>query len=126
MKLFSINGVDFTSFIKVPTYKVNRKDIYEEWTDANHVSHRKRTRGQIEGTLTLLFNEKSDLFNFLNTVNTNKDSGGCYIAPVSLYINNENTVVDNLEVFIEMDLPNNLPILNLSENNGFEIGITER
>lgn len=126
MELFCIDGKDFTTRITVPTYAVNRTDVFEEWVDANHITHRDRTRGRIEGTFTLLFSDKKDFFDFIDTVNRCKDPGGCYIAPVSLYVNNENIVEHDLQVFIEMELANSLPIMNIGENEGFEVTVTQR
>lgn len=123
MRLFSINGEDLTQYITVPSYNINSKDIYTAWVDANHVTHRDVTRTKVSGKFTMLFDEHNEYFEFLELIKKHKGAGG-YI-PVSLYVNNLNTVV-NVDVFMDMEPANTLPYFGIRKYDGFEVSIEER
>lgn len=120
--LLIINGTDLTSNIVVPTYKVESKSIYEEWTDANRVEHHDVIRSRVMGTFTLHFETESDYENFLNLINNNKTSGDYLIATV--YDNRINTTV-NGNFFWEMDLANNIPLFQRGSYDGIDVTIKE-
>lgn len=126
MELFKIGNKDFTRYIKVPSYVINNVDVYTEWTDANRKTHRDVSRQKMQGTFSLLFSTESEYYNFIDTIKQYKDKGGGFVAPVSLYANNENKLLTDLEVFIDAEYADYLPVISFSENEGIDISIEER
>lgn len=127
--LFVLRGnsktLDLTNFIVVPSYTVNDKPMYSEWTDANLRSHREIHRYKAAGSFTLLFTNVDDLTNFLDFYNNNvndDESGGSILA--TLYINNTNTK-RNARVFIDFDITEQIPILGTGESEGIEVTVEE-
>lgn len=123
MRLFSINGKDLTHYITVPSYIMNSKDVYNEWVDANGLTHRDVYRTKVSGKFTMLFTDHDEYFDFLKLINEHKGTGG--YVPVSLYVNNLNTIV-NTDVYIEMEPANTLPYFGINKYDGFEVSIVER
>ncbi len=123
MQLLNINGIDFTHFITVPSYKVNRQNEYIEWQDANFIVHRFLTRTRVSGTCTMMFDDKDEYYTFLDTVEENKVTAG-YIPGCTIYCDNiHETVLADL--YIDLDPPEAVPLFG-SKHEGFEITITER
>lgn len=123
MKMLVINGHDFTNNIVMSSHKINNIPKYEEWTDSNYTVHREITRKQVEGSLTLKFYSIADYELFLSSVKKETVSDGSTL--ITVYINNERTT-RNIYTFLEFTPENNLPILGMKDDNGFEVKITER
>lgn len=123
MELFKMGEIDFTKCIKASTYKVNSKDVYNEWTDGNYKVHRDVVRSKVEGTFSLYFQTVEKEQEFFDTLNSLTGTGGH--TPVSVYVNNHHEIRD-IEVFIEIDPTNEKPFMGLSEYEGFELKLTER
>ena len=123
MRLFDINGTDFTTFITAPSYKVNSLDVYEEWTDANKITHRDVVRTRVSGGFTLKFETKQEYDSFFTIYNTNKAPGGYITA--TLFINNLGTSLTK-NVFLEMEPANTIPFFGAKSYDGFEVTVRER
>lgn len=124
MRLFVIDEIDYTSFIKVPSYKVNALEVYEEWTDANRVTHRDVIRQRVAGGFTMIFDNQTDYLNFLNVIDTKKSVGDGHITG-TFYVNNKNVAI-SVDVFVTCEPANELPILGIKETEGLNIAIEER
>ena len=83
---FQIGTTDLTEFVDIQTYKINREDVYETWTDGNWMEHRVVARTRISGTLRLGFADAADLAAFLALLAAEKTAGGWY--PVTAYVLN--------------------------------------
>lgn len=83
--LFTVNSVDFTSYIVSPSYKVNKQDTFETWVDGNGISHRAIYRTKISGTFEIKFVSPTKYSNFLTALSAVKTNG---YYPVTLYVNN--------------------------------------
>lgn len=123
MKMFVIDGTDFSDCITVPSYKVNSKDIYDEYVDANKIKHRDIHRSQISGTMSMKFFDIDRYYDFLRLLREKKTIEG-YVT-VSLYVNNLNEVKE-ADVYIDHDMANVIPVLGMKDNTTIEITITER
>lgn len=95
--LLEINGKDYTSKVKVPTWKVNCVDTIEEWTDANYVKHYVLAHRHVSGTFTLLFDSPDDYDAFLDDLHAveysdpsdyETNTSRCYRS-IRLYCNND-------------------------------------
>lgn len=122
--LFCIGEKEFTNFIVVPSYKVNRNDQYLSWTDANHIQHRHKTRTKVSGSFSMLFNDVDSFCKFLETVETSKNQA-LYIPDCSVYCNNIDQV-QNVNLFISYDVSDYIPLFGTGENQSFEVTIEER
>ena len=87
--LFSLNGVDYTSYVREKGYNISENDVYGNtaWVDANFVKHRNVVRTEITGSFTMLFESEAEYNSFLNNVENSKTAGH---NPVTLYVNNTN------------------------------------
>ena len=127
MELVVIDGTDFTSNITVPSYKVNKEEVYEEWTDANYTKHREITRYKISGSFKLYFETVADQNAFFDTVETMKASSNDGSITANLYLNNLHTVQTGVHVFIKYTPSNENPHINgAGKISGFEVTIEER
>lgn len=96
--LLNIGGTDLTSYIDKQNYDVNTADVFEEWTDANHIKHRHIIRTRLSGTISIGFKSSTDVSNFLTLLSNNVQSGGYYNA--SIFSNDDNTL-HSAEIFID-------------------------
>ena len=126
MQMFIINGIDFTRFITVPSYKVNELDVFDEWEDGNRRKHKYIVRSQIKGSFTLKFTNIDDFNNFFATVNSNKVATGDYAGAVlaTVYMVNRNAVKSTY-VFITADPADTLPLFASPSYDGFDVTIEE-
>ena len=120
--LFVVNGVDVTTHITVPSYKVLEYTIGEKWTDANEVDHKDVIRKRAKGSFTVLFNDITEYTNFLSLIEDNTTTGDYIIATV--YLNNKNTTKTG-NFFIEMEPQNEMPFMGCREVEGFDVNIEE-
>ena len=125
MELFVVDGIDFTEHIKVPSYKVNRTPVYEEWEDGNYLKHREITRTRVSGSFTVLFDDVLDFDQFVLTIESlieNSDTGA---IPMTVYINNK-VITAEINAFIKYTPANEKPIYGIEKVSGFEVSIEEQ
>lgn len=124
MPLFTIGIHDYTKCIKMPTYKVNEIDVYNEWIDANGKNHRDIYRTSIEGSFTLWFDDIELYEQFLNDINVVSKSldGSCLFQ---VYLNNKLDVRKS-NFYVDMQLVNVVPYFGSKVHDGFEVTIKER
>lgn len=63
---------DFTEFIKVPTYNVQRTIVEETWEDANYVTHSITARYKIKGSFELYFDTREKYYHFIDLLRLEK------------------------------------------------------
>lgn len=124
MRLFSINGVDLTNHITVPSYSVNQISSYINWQSASYVNHRYVTRKVVSGTFTIYFDDPSEYFEFLDLINRNTNTLG-YIPGVEVYCNNIKDIV-TADIFLDFTPVNDLPFYGAKQHDGYQITIQER
>lgn len=122
-ELFKIGTIDFTRFITVPNYEVNQLPVYKEWTDANHVSHHRKIRDRVEGSLTLKFFTVEDYELFIRTVEENTTEDGYITA--TFYLNNKLRAYSG-NFYFDFEPQNTLPFMGYKNYDGFELEISER
>lgn len=125
MKLFVINGVDYTNRITMPTYKVSDMPVYTEWEDSNWTTHRNIHTWKAEGSFTLKFQTKEEFMSFMDQINELRLKDGT--VKCSVYLNNKNTTKENVYLFIDYDVQNTLPYMGgYKDYDGFDVTIKER
>lgn len=125
MQLFVVANKDFTRHIKVPSYKVNDDDVYEEWEDSNYNTRREVTRTRVSGDFTLLYDdiyELDDFFDTINTLKANSDSGA---IEMTVYCNNTHSV-KTVTAFIKYEPANEKPLFSREKVSGFSVTIKEQ
>lgn len=85
--VFKLNNVDYSSHVVAEAYQVNRKDIYQEWTDGGQVKHRDIVAQKLQGTFQMFFKTESDLQTFLTALANCKTNDNTY--PVKMKANNK-------------------------------------
>lgn len=123
MKLFVLNGVDYTNRIVVPSYKISSFSTYTEWVDGNFTTHRDNHVDKLKGTFTLKFQTQNEYFAFLNTYNRALNKDGT--VRTELYSNKHN-ITREAYVFLDFDPENTLPYMGYKDYEGFEVTIQER
>lgn len=121
--LFKVGNTDLTNFITVPSYIVNSKDIYEEYTDGNKKFRRKVIRTRISGSFSLLFSDKADFKAFLTLMKNSKTKEGAITATV--YVNNLMEVKSST-FFIEYDVADIAPFLGTKRVDAIQVTIEEQ
>lgn len=121
--LLVINGHDYTTSIKAGSYKVSAQPDYEEWYDANRHRHIDIRREVIGGSMTMLFTDIKEYYQFLNDVQESTTPFG--YLPVTVYLNKQNELrIGNF--FLSYDPKDMIPFIGTSKDDGFELQITER
>ncbi len=124
LPLFIVAGVlDLTQFIEVPTYKVNLKDGYDEWTDMNKVDHHDINKQKAEGTFSVKFQTLEEFQTFLIVMKDYKKSNGAYDC--SVYCTNQLTTI-NAEMYIDFDPPNVMPYIGYKDYDSIELTVSQR
>jgi hypothetical protein len=117
--------LDLTEKITVPSYKVNTRTQFTEWTDGDLILHRDIQRQYLEGSFTLLFIDKDDYISFLDFYNEALTDGGYIQAYV--YSNNKHEVVlTNIFMDFDEELANEMPFMGIKEIDGIEVKIREK
>lgn len=125
MNLLVINGSDFTKHIKVPSYKVNKTQQYEEWEDANYLKHREITRTKVSGSFTLIYDDISELDGFFDTVETLIAASSTGAIQMTVYLNNLHTTA-TINAFIKYTPANERPMIYRGDLSSFEVTIEEQ
>lgn len=125
MQLFVVNNKDFTHHITVPSYKVNKNQSYEEWTDSNYVTHREITRTKVSGNFKLLYDEIVELDEFFDTIEALKAASDDGSIEATVYLNNLHTT-ETVHVFVSYSPSNEKPFFQKQKVSGFEVTIEER
>jgi len=121
--LLVLNNHDYTPCIKAPSWKVNQSPVYEEWTDANHVTHHDVLRRKTKGSFTLFFTDSVGYYQFLEDIQTQTTIGDYVILTV--YANNVSSLVTG-NFYVTMEIKDQLPFIGTSKYEGIEITIEER
>lgn len=85
-EVFKLNNVDYSDCVVAEAYKVNIKDIYQEWTDGSQTKHRDVVAQKLQGTFQMFFKTESDLQIFLTALANCRTSDNTY--PVKMKANN--------------------------------------
>lgn len=116
------NNTDLTSFITVPSYVVNSKDIYEEYSDGNKKFRRKLIRKRITGSFSLQFSDPEDYDAFVALIKSSRDNVGLIDAKV--YVNNLDEVKTS-KFYLEYELPLLRPVLGIKSTELIDVTIEE-
>lgn len=106
--LVKIGTTDITRHIIAESYAVNEEDVYNEWTDANKVTHRDVVRQKIAGAFTLKFNTEEEYSSFVNLIKTSRIAG-C-VLPMTVYVvnadeNRETELIYSFQPRVAKSLP---------------------
>lgn len=101
-KIFKINNVDYTQYLRTEEYNVMRADVIDTWTDGNRITRGFVTRTRVSGSLRLVF-RASEYDTFLANMQTAKNADGTY--NIECHVNNDNTGTETVQAkaFIEMN-----------------------
>ncbi len=124
MELFKMGEYDLTPHIVVPTYKVNNLPKYEDWVDANYVTHREVVRHCLNGSFTVKFWSIAEYEEFLDAVDSTLMTDGSHHVFAYDGIDKTNQTLVSKYLFIEFDPEQVLPVIGTEEDDGFEVTIT--
>lgn len=121
--LFKIGDNDYTRFITVPSYKVNREKEIEEWTDVTKTKHKEIVRTCVKGDFTMYFDDIDELYAFLDDIENNTTTGNYIHAFV--YEQKRRELVES-DYFIDFSLQNDKPYYKVKSHSGFTVSIEEK
>lgn len=87
MAMFIIGANDYSNRVIAGAYSVYSEDIYKEWVDGNHKTHRNIVASKLRGSFDVMFKSIEEYNSFLSVVNSNKTDSGA--VAVSLKANNK-------------------------------------
>lgn len=123
-RLFIVGGVlDLTEYITVPSYKVNLRDVYEEWTDNNKTTHQDVVAKKVQGSFSVHFETLEEYLTFIATMKSLKKQNRAYDC--SVYCN-DMLEAYNIEMFIDYDPPNVMPYIGTKDYDAIEIEVSQR
>lgn len=118
------NTLDITQFIQVPTYKVDESPLGDSWQDSNWYSHNDIVRYKAKGSFTVWFDNINDFEAFTNFIENNRTQDG--FVTCGIYINKKHIFRSNVELTIQWEPQNDLPLYGMKQHDGYEITIEER
>lgn len=109
-----IGTTDVTSAVQESTYKIDRKAVYDEWTNANNVTKHSNIRRKISGSFDMVFlpGYSMDYDDFLTILNANTIGD---VTTVSLSVNNLDGEVVTINCFFEISFS---PIRDTNNGSG--------
>lgn len=116
--------LDLTRYIPMSKYDVNNVVNYKEWKDSNYKVHRRRTDEKAEGEFTLRFPSVNEYAHFVSVLNEFKDQDDGSVRAV-VWLTNEFKTRD-MNVFLDFEPQNDLPLLADNKSEGFPVELTER
>lgn len=122
-ELFRIGDNDYTRFITVPSYKVNREKEEVEWVDVTKTKHKEIVRTRVKGDFSMLFETIEDLYSFLDDVENNTTTGNYIHAFV--YEQKRRELVES-DYYIDFTLQNDKPYYGIKSRSAFTVNIEER
>lgn len=125
MDLLVIGGTSFTHHIKVPSYKVNRTEVFKEWENLNKTKRRDFERYKVSGSFTLIYDDPSELDAFFDTVENLKTQTSDSSIPMTVYLNNLHTTA-TITGYIKYTPANEKPYFGREKISGFEVTIEEK
>lgn len=112
---FTVNQTDCSANVIAGTYKVNNEPVYREWEDGDHVTHKKKLRDRVVGTLDMFFRTAEEYSAFLTTlasatanekttltvsvVNTQSEKTGYFFVNHNGTLNIDGTWTDYIDKF---------------------------
>ena len=96
--LFKIGTTDLTKWDYTANHKVNKADVYQNWTDGNWVEHREIVRTRITGTVELRFSRAAEFTAFLALLTSERNANGYYT--VTVYCSDSGTT-ETIDAFLE-------------------------
>lgn len=123
MVLFKIGTTDITGWLDSKKYVMNKKPVYEEWTDGNGIEHRVKTRDRISGSIVAGFSSQSDLTTFLTLLGNSITADG-YFA-VTAYVNNTDTS-ETINAFLDYTATAKWDFTNSRQWHVLTIKVTQR
>lgn len=87
--VFKIGNTDFSGHVIAGSYDVQNKDIYDTYTDANRVEHRRFIRNKVVGSFDMFYKDINDYDGFVSAVNTARTVGRT--VAITVVPNNTNT-----------------------------------
>lgn len=124
MELFILGGVDYTSHIVVPSYKVQKEPVTETWEDALYTQHIQVKRRRLQGSFKIYFDTIDDLNIFLNKLENERDESDNY-TPATLYDNWSRQKVTS-KFYFKLSLVNDKPYYGVKKHDGYEIQVEEK
>lgn len=100
MTLLTINSIDFTKNITVPSWSVSDEEIFQTWTDGNGTTHKEVTRTKVSGKFTFKSRgtTDADYISFLAALAAVKTAANAYT--ISVYCDNTRTT-KTIDAFVE-------------------------
>ena len=112
---FTVNQTDCSANVIAGTYNVNNEPVYKEWEDGDHVTHKKKLRDKVVGSLDMFFRTPEEYSSFLTTlasataneqttltvsvVNTQSDKTGYFFVKHNATLNIDGTWSDYVDKF---------------------------
>lgn len=122
-ELFKIGDNDYTRFITVPSYKVNRTKETVEWVDVTKTKHKEVVASKLKGDFTVLFETVEELYSFVDDIENNTTTGNYIHAKA--YDNKSRLLVES-DYFIDFELVNDKPFYLVKPHDPITITIEER
>lgn len=123
-RLFIVDStMDLTSYIVVPSYKVNLVDGYDDWKDMNKTDHRDTNSRKAQGSFSLQFPTLEEYQAFIIVMKDSKKSNGSYDC--SVFCNNTLSCI-NVEMYIDFDPPNIMPYIGAKTVDDIEVTVNQR
>lgn len=99
IKLFEINGVDYTKYINDRKYIMRRNELFQEWRDGNFNIRRVHERFQIKGSFIASFFTVAEYDAFVAAIKTATDVDGW--CTVSVFVEDDKSFT-TINAFVDL------------------------
>ena len=120
---FKLGSTDLSPAADVQNWKVNKVDVWQEWTDGNWTDHREIVRQRVEGSFRLGFKRETDWSDYATLLAAAKNAAGYYSLQV--YVNNT-AASETVDAFLEISAANKWDLVNSRFWRVVDVKLTER
>lgn len=122
--IFRINNKDMNQHIVCGSYKVNKQEVFNSWTDGNKVEHRDVVRSRVAGTCSLHFSSQEEYNSFLTHMEQSLvRNGGYYNCEITV---NNMVTTHTGQFFIDFEPIKESNATDSEMVEEFELNIQER
>lgn len=124
--IFAINNKDYSrNVLANATYKVGENDVFNEWTDANEVTHRLSVRTRVSGSFKMMFEKLEEYEEFLEDYRKAMDNDK-RAADITIAINYPDYTSRRITAFLTINPVRRLNDVNDEVIDMFDVTVEER
>jgi len=120
---FKIGNTDYTGYVDVQNFLVNKEEIFTSWTDINGLEHRDHVRTKVSGRFVLGFRDSTTFASVVSDISTALSTNG--YTSCQVYCNNTGST-ETIDAYLTLTGNGKYDFTNTRQWQTLEIEIVER